>query len=60
MTATMHDQVSILVADDHPIYRSGLKIPLNDIGVTPASGADGRGTSYYTGRTQELRPAPDA
>lgn len=55
MTSTVNDTVDILIADDHPIYRSGLKILLNDIDSLRVVGEAATGTEALT-MTSELRP----
>ncbi|HEX3784167.1 MAG TPA: response regulator transcription factor [Pseudonocardiaceae bacterium] len=49
------DQVSVLIADDHPVYRSGLRMLLNGIGKLRVVGEARTGTEALT-MTYKLRP----
>ena len=55
MTGILPDQISILIADDHPIYRSGLKMLLNDVESLRVVGEAATGTEALA-LTSELRP----
>ena len=55
MTGILSDQISILIADDHPIYRSGLKMLLNDVESLRVVGEAATGTEALA-LTSELRP----
>jgi DNA-binding NarL/FixJ family response regulator len=55
MTSTLPDRTDILIADDHPIYRSGLKMLLNEIDSLRVVGEAATGTEALT-MTSELRP----
>jgi DNA-binding NarL/FixJ family response regulator len=48
-------QVSVLIADDHPVYRSGLRMLLNGIGKLRVVGEARTGTEALT-MTYKLRP----
>jgi len=49
------DQVRILIADDHPVYRSGLRTLLDGVGSLRVVGEAGSGAEALT-MTYELRP----
>ena len=55
MSAPTTDQISVLIADDHPVYRSGLRTLLDGLDSLRVVAEASTGTEALT-MTYQLRP----
>ncbi|HEX5402940.1 MAG TPA: response regulator transcription factor [Pseudonocardiaceae bacterium] len=55
MSGSTQPKIDVLIADDHPVYRSGLRTVLNSIGVLRVVGEARTGTEALT-MAYQLRP----